>query len=211
MKKFLSTLIATVLLCPLFAQEYEASVQIVFLKEADSIMKNFSSDISNKQLISNVADKITKYEIKRFKAPYGNQPLESIINNNRKATISESERIAKIYYKHPTQAMANRLANLIAREYIEFQKLSLYSEKFDEVASIESQIAKIEPELDKLDKAAAFISSSSSQGKGVSMDKAASTLRQREELTEKRNKLNNRKNKILREIKQAQVPVIIRN
>ena len=192
-----------------FAQKFEACAEIKFLEGSDAILANFAKDFSDEALVKTIASKITKYEIKRFQGPFGNTALETIIKENKKATVSNAEKTARIFFTHPNKTMAVRMANLCAKEYIEFQKVLMCDAEMQELQQVDSSLAAIEPQIQELDRAAVAISDGLSSGRSISNDKANQALEKRLALTEKKNDLHKRRNQLLRTVAKAKVPVKI--
>ncbi|MBO6102149.1 MAG: hypothetical protein J6P03_02715 [Opitutales bacterium] len=215
MKNFLATsALALLALCalPAFGQSGakagEAGAEIEFLKNSETLRSNFVNDISSRELADAVANKITKYEIDRFAAPFGSASVNDIVQRNCRAEVVKTDRglVGRIYFTHPDPSMASRLANLFATEYVEHQKRLASGERVSELDELDKKIKSAEKSLDSARKIMEEVSERISKGTNVSDDlqeKAATNLAN---ASKRLSELHKAKKKLAKEIKKTSVP-----
>lgn len=113
----------------------------------------FTSDISNKDINIAMLEKLRKAEVSRLLAPYSGIRVESIILNNRRIVMNPEKKSALIFYYHPDPTLAQRLANLFAREFVSYCQQLNSQDVAAELQSYDAVKVKLDAEITKVSNA----------------------------------------------------------
>lgn len=132
------------------------SVAVVGVVEDGSGMdyNTFSGDLSNSAVNIAMLQQLKKAELSRLLAPYSGIRIESIILNNRRIVMNPERKSAQIFYYHPDPTLAQRLANLFAREFVAYcqslnaQDLTAELEKYEAIRTrLDAETTKVSESL----------------------------------------------------------------
>ncbi len=154
---------------------YRASTAITISRRAPTVMKDGAGNLIQQDLIgpeefgtimgvfqsaavlNKVAEHLTGAELKQFLEPYG--PAGTIIgpgdilNENRSVTQRRGTFILDITYKHPVPAMAAKVANLFAEEYLLYKQRKKNDGVSNVVNDLELAVALQQKKIKELDTA----------------------------------------------------------
>lgn len=132
------------------------SVAVVGVVDDGSGMdyNTFASDISNSAINIAMLEQLRKAELSRLLAPYSGIRVESIILNNRRVVMNHEKKSAQIFYYHPDPTLAQRLANLFAREFVAYcqslnaQDLTAELQKYEAIRKkLDAETTKVSESL----------------------------------------------------------------
>lgn len=146
----------------------------------------FTGDLSNKNINIAMRDQLRKPELVRLLAPYSGIGIESIIVNNRRIVMNPEKKSALIFYYHPDPTLAQRLANLFAREFITYCQQLNSQDLAAELQNYEALKVKFDAEITKVSNALTRYYENVSTSASVSTPPQAKQL---EELLAKKEKL----------------------
>ncbi|MBS1485504.1 MAG: hypothetical protein HP060_01735 [Opitutales bacterium] len=98
-------------------------------------------------------EKLRKAEVSRLLAPYSGIRVESIILNNRRIVMNPEKKSALIFYYHPDPTLAQRLANLFAREFVSYCQQLNSQDVAAELQSYDAVKVKLDAEITKVSNA----------------------------------------------------------
>lgn len=119
---------------------YESVVVVGLVDDGANLdYGTFTSDLSNKAVNIGMLEQLKRVEAERMIAPYSGVRIESIILNNRRIVMNPEKKSALIFYYHPDPTLAQRLANLFAREFVAYcqslnaQDLTTELQKYEKI------------------------------------------------------------------------------
>ena len=137
-------------------------------------------------IVQNVANRLTGDDLRRFLAPYAKPGMQApapmgILARNREVVPQRLSLIVDIDYRHPDRAMAAKVANLFADEYIAYNAHTLVDESLKAVEELE---LRANEQRKKVDDIAAALQNYREKNKLVSLDQ------RKDIVTEKLRELN---------------------
>ena len=128
------------------------SVAVVGVVDDGSGMdyNTFSSDLSSSAVNIAMLSQLRKPELSRLLAPYSGIRVESIILNNRRVVMNPERKSAQIFYYHPDPTLAQRLANLFAREFVAYCQSLNAQDLSDELQKYETIKVKLDADITKV-------------------------------------------------------------
>lgn len=133
---------------------YESVVTVGITNDGANLdYSTFASDISNKNINIAMLEQLRRFEIERLLAPYSGLRVESIILNNRRIVMNPEKQSAQIFYYHPDPTLAQRLANLFSRQFIDYCRALNCQDLATELEKFERAKAILDAEINKLGQA----------------------------------------------------------